>query len=94
MELVTLDNLKAVLEEYGQAVRNLYQDNLILHDRIASGDLLNSVEFRVVEGDHTYEVQLTLAEYWKFVEYDTKPHWPPVAALLEWIRVKPRPTPS
>ena len=89
MELVTLDNLKAVLEEYGQAVRNLYQDNLILHDRIASGDLLNSVEFRVVEGDHTYEVQLTLAEYWKFVEYDTKPHWPPVAAILEWIRVKP-----
>jgi len=89
MELVTLDNLKAVLEEYGQAVRNLYQDNLILHDRIASGDLLNSVEFRVVEGDHTYEVQLELAEYWKFVEYDTKPHWPPVSAILEWIRVKP-----
>ena len=47
MELVNLDNLAAVLDEFAVEVRNLYQDKLILHDRIASGDLLNSVECNV-----------------------------------------------
>ena len=39
-ELLNTENLQAVLMEYGVAVRNLYQDRLILHDRIATGDLL------------------------------------------------------
>ena len=30
-----------------------------------------------------------MADYWKFVEEDTKPHWPPLDAILSWIRVKP-----
>lgn len=89
MELINLEHVRGVLEEYAQAVRNLYQDNLIRSDRIASGDLLNSVEYRVIQDGAEYEVQLSLAEYWKHVEYDTKPHWPPVSAIREWIRVKP-----
>lgn len=89
MELINLEHVRGVLEEYAQAVRNLYQDNLIRSDRIASGDLLNSVEYRVIQDGTEYEVQLSLAEYWKYVEYDTKPHWPPVSAIREWIRVKP-----
>ena len=89
MELINLEHVRGVQEEYAQAVRNLYQDNLIRSDRIASGDLLNSVEYRVIQDGAEYEVQLSLAEYWKYVEYDTKPHWPPVSAIREWIRVKP-----
>lgn len=89
MELINLEHVRGVLEEYAQAVRNLYQDNLIRSERIASGDLLNSVEYRVIQDGAEYEVQLSLAEYWKYVEYDTKPHWPPVSAIREWIRVKP-----
>ena len=89
MELINLEHVRGVLEEYAQAVRNLYQDNLIRSDRIASGALLNSVEYRVIQDGAEYEVQLSLAEYWKYVEYDTKPHWPPVSAIREWIRVKP-----
>lgn len=89
MELINLDNVRSILEEYAQEVRNLYQDNLIRSDRIASGDLLNSVEYRVIQDGAEYEVQLSLAEYWKYVEDDTRPHWPPVNKILEWIRVKP-----
>ena len=88
-ELFNTDSLRAVLEEYAIAVRNTYQDRLILHDRIASGDLLNSVEYRVVQGDSGYEVQLDLADYWRYVEMDTAPHWPPRDAILKWIKVKP-----
>ena len=63
MELINLEHVRGVLEEYAQAVRNLYQDNLIRSDRIASGDLLNSVEYRVIQDGAEYEVQLSLAEY-------------------------------
>ena len=88
-ELLNTENLQAVLMEYGVAVRNLYQDRLILHDRIATGDLLNSVEVHVEHNGGTYEVQLDLAEYWRYVEMDTEPHWPPPSAILKWIRAKP-----
>jgi hypothetical protein len=94
-ELFNTDELAAVLQEYGVAVRNLYQDRLILHDRIASGELLNSVDnVRVEVEGTTYEVKLDLAKYWRYVEMDTEPHWPPKGALLEWIHWKismPRP---
>ena len=89
MELISFDNLRQTLEEYGQEVRNLYQDKLITNGRIASGDLLNSVEFEVEGDGQRWEGSLTLAKYWKYVENDTRPHWPPVNKILEWIRVKP-----
>jgi len=89
MELLNFDNLMAVLQEYAQEVRNLYQDNLIRNDRIATGGLLNSVEYQVMFNGVAYEVQLKLEEYWKYVEEDTKPHWPPMNKILEWISAKP-----
>lgn len=88
-ELLNTENLRAVLMEYGVAVRNLYQDRLILHDRIATGDLLNSVEVHVDYNGQAYEVKLDLASYWRYVEMDTEPHWPPPSAILKWIRAKP-----
>jgi hypothetical protein len=89
MELMNLDNIAAVLQEFAVEVRNTYQDSLIRHNRIASGDLLNSVECAVDYDGKAYTVTLTLAEYWKYVENDTRPHWPPPSAILQWISVKP-----
>lgn len=89
-ELLNTDNLQAVLMEYGIAVRNLYQDRLILHDRIATGELLNSVDNVRVEFDgQAYEVKIDLAKYWRYVEMDTSPHWPPPSAILSWVEAKP-----
>lgn len=83
------DNLYKVLEEYAIELRNKYQDNLINSDRLASGELLNSVEYIIEKDNISISVSLQLAEYWKYVEYDTKPHWPPVDKIKEWIKVKP-----
>lgn len=88
-ELITFDNLLQVLEEYGAAIRNEYQDNLINSDRIASGGLLNSVEFEVVQQGNYFKVNLNLAPYWKYLEEGTRPHFPPVSAILKWIEKKP-----
>ena len=100
MELVNLDNLAAVLDEFAVEVRNLYQDKLILHDRIASGDLLNSVECNVEYDGHTYSVTLTLQDYWKYVEEGVRgkknprspynnPGWKAYPFIYKWIEVKP-----
>lgn len=100
MELINLENVKATLEEYAQEVRNLYQDKLIRNDRIATGDLLNSVEYQVTNNGVEYEVQLTLQDYWKYVEYGllgdrnktspyNNPGWKAYPFILEWIKVKP-----
>lgn len=84
-----MPNLRAALEGYAVALRNAYQDNLIRSDRIATGGLLNSINARVESSDGSWDVIFNLAEWWKWVEDDTKPHWPPRSALLKWIQAKP-----
>lgn len=89
MELINLNRVMETLDEYAQAVRNEYQDNLIRSDRIASGDLLNSVEYHIEQNGMEYEVKLELSKYWRYVEEGTRPHFPPMNKILEWINVKP-----
>lgn len=87
--LIPLPNLEGVLRQYAGEVRELYRQHLIEADRLASETLLNSVTTEVTTDEGTYLVTMTLADYWKFVEYDTAPHWPPPSSLLQWIKVKP-----
>lgn len=78
-----------VLKEYAIELRNTLQDSYINDDRIATGDLLNSVEYIIEKDDRQIEVSLQLKEWWKYVEYDTKPHFPPPDAMLNYIKAKP-----
>jgi len=86
---LTMPHVEAVLHEYAETVRDLYKEKLVEADRLASEDLYNSVEAQVVVNGTEYLVQVRALDYWKYVEWDTKPHWPPVQALLRWVRVKP-----
>lgn len=88
-ESLAFTNLLRVLAEYGEAIRNEYQDNLIRSNRIASGDLLNNVEFEVVQDGMRFLVNLHVRKYWEYLENGTRPHLPPVSALLSWIETKP-----
>lgn len=87
---MTWENTSKVLEEYAAAVRNSYQDHLIESDKIASGELLNSCEYRIITGGTEVSVVLDLANYWKYVEYGRKAgKWPPIDKIRDWIKVKP-----
>lgn len=93
-ELIKYDHLKEVLERYAIALRNEYQDNLIRSDRVASGDLLNTVEYEVKDKKGTYTVSLRLQDYWKWVEGGRPPtqgggNGDLREAILKWIEVKP-----
>ena len=88
-DILKFDNLLAVLEEYAIAIRNQYQDNLIDNDHVASEQLLNNVNYIITKEGNEISVSLRLQDYWKYVECDTKPHFPPVDKIREWIRIKP-----
>lgn len=93
-ELFELTNTERVLWELAADMKKQYQAQLREHDRIASSELYRSVQQNVRVEGNTYIVELNLAEYWQYVEYDTKPHWPPHDVILKWIKVKkivPRP---
>ena len=90
------ENLARVLNEYGKAVEELYQHNLIEDNATASGELLNSVRYIYESGDNSYSISLSLLDYWKYVEYGRRPKgkFPPPQAIRNWIEVKaiiPRP---
>ena len=54
--------------------------------------LIDNVSTEVVNDTQgVVSVNLRLADYWKYVEYDTRPHWAPSGALLAWIKAKPIP---
>ena len=89
-KLIDLPHVQAVMEEMAIAIRNEYQDNLIRNDRIASGDLLNNIEYEITRGDFTYTIYVKMKDYWYYVENGRKAgKWPPIQNILDWIKAKP-----
>ena len=97
MELIDLSELQQVLQDLANDIRDNYKEHLQFNDRYTergvptgySQKLIDSVKTQVVVGDNAYEVTMTLNDYWKYVEDDTKPHFPPVSKILEWVEIKP-----
>lgn len=84
------ENLIEVLDEYGRAVKEKYQENLVYDDAVASGELLNSVKYIFQHNQSSFEVSLSLLDYWKYLENGRKAgKFPPINKILDWIRVKP-----
>lgn len=84
------ENLIEVLDEYGRAVKEKYQENIVYDDAVASGELLNSVKYIFQHNQSSFEVSLSLLDYWKYLENGRKAgKFPPINKILDWIRVKP-----
>ena len=89
MALFDVDNLMAVLQDLARDAEEAYKDNLRNNNHIASGALIQSIYTTIeVSGTH-YIVWMNMADMWKYVEYDTKAHWPPRDVILRWIKIKP-----
>lgn len=66
-----------------------YASAIIDSGHSASGDLALNQE-KVVSYDGRYfKISLSLEDYWKYLEEGTRPHFPPLDKIREWIRVKP-----
>lgn len=90
MELTTIQN---IINEFTDTLKSVISSN----GSNASGTLSKSIKGIVKMNGKYLTVSISLEDYWKYIEYGTNPHFPPVDKIREWIRVKPvlpRPLPS
>jgi len=88
--MIEFKHLQHAMAEYARAIEDRYKTNLANSGRRASGDLISSVNTKVIVNDNEYSIELQLADYWKYVENGRGAgKFPPVDKILEWIKVKP-----
>lgn len=86
---MNFDTLDEALDSLMNEFQYAYASKLIDTNHTASGNLaLNQKHYFVFDGRY-YRIYLQLEDYWKYLEYGTKPHFPPVDKIAEWIRIKP-----
>lgn len=73
------------MEELVNLLADAYRKNLREHT--ATGKLENFTTSYSFNGD-TFQVFFNLEDYWKYLEEGTKPHFPPINKIKQWINVK------
>ena len=93
METSTLsfDNLQIALDSFINDFIQTYKGLLIRDDKKASGNLISSLKPVTIQfKNNKYEANISIASYWKYVEYGRRPgKFPPINKILNWIKVKP-----
>lgn len=85
MDTLDLTTIKDITDSFVNELKAKLESN----GTNATGDLSKSIK-GIVKFDGKYlTVSIRLNEYWRFVEYGTNPHFPPVDAIKKWISVKP-----
>lgn len=54
----------------------------------ASGNLQDSASYKCTFDGKSLEIWFNIPEYWLYLENGTKPHFPPISAIEDWITVK------
>lgn len=76
------------LRELSQQLLDLYKKNVRDENHSASGNLIRNASYQLSYNGKCFELVFFLPEYWKYLEYGTKPHYPPIAPIEEWVKVK------
>lgn len=78
------DEIKSIcrdlLEKYKDAIDNT--------GHTASGNLARTATYRCEFDGRYFSLIFELEEYWKYLEYGTKPHFPPISDIERWVTVK------
>ena len=67
----------------------LYKSAIEDSGHSASHQLMDTASFDISVDDRYFTVYFNLQQYWQYLENGTKPHFPPISAIEQWIRVKP-----
>ena len=85
MDKLELTTIKAITDNFVVELKNKIDSN----GTNASGDLSKSIKGIVKQNGKYIVISIQLHDYWKYIEYGTKPHFPPLDAIKKWISVKP-----
>lgn len=84
-----LDNLTHTIDEMCRELLQEYVSNLRSNGHEATGELANSATYDLNVSGNAIQITISLAEYWKYVEYGRRPgKFPPPDAILNWITTK------
>lgn len=88
---INYDLITTILNKYGEEIVNEYRRLLYINNNNASGNLGNTIRYITLDNGDTYELEMVLAEQWKYLEYGRKPNskMPPIQDIKDWIKIKP-----
>ena len=82
------------LNDFGKFIITTYKSQLEA-EQMNNGELYRTISYSVSTGNSGWVISVSLADYWKYIEYGRRPgKMPPVSAIENWIKVKqilPRP---
>lgn len=76
------------LNDFGKFIITNYKSQLEA-EQMNNGELYRTISYSVSTGNSGWVISVSLADYWKYVEYGRRPgKMPPVSAIENWIKVK------
>ena len=76
------------LNDFGKFIITNYKSQLEA-EQMHNGELYNKISYSVSTDSSGWAISVSLADYWKYVEYGRRPgKMPPVSAIENWINVK------
>ena len=76
------------LNDFGNFIITTYKSQLEA-EQMNNGELYRTISYSVSTGNSGWVISVSLANYWKYVEYGRRPgKMPPVSAIENWINVK------
>ena len=76
------------LNDFGKVIIDNYKSQLEA-EQMNNGELYRTISYSVSTGNSGWVISVSLAEYWKYIEYGRRPgKMPPVSAIENWINVK------
>lgn len=76
------------LNDFGNFIITNYKSQLEA-EQMNNGELYRTISYSVSTGTGGWVISVSLADYWKYVEYGRRPgKMPPVSAIENWINVK------
>ena len=76
------------LNDFGNFIITNYKSQLEA-EQMNNGELYRTISYSVSTGTGGWVISVSLADYWKYVEYGRRPgKMPPVSAIEHWINVK------
>ena len=76
------------LNDFGNFIITNYKSQLEA-EQMNNGELYRTISYSVSTVNSGWVISVSLADYWKYVEYGRRPgKMPPVSAIENWINVK------
>ena len=76
------------LNDFGNFIITNYKSQLEA-EQMNNGELYRTISYSVSTGNSGWVISVSLADYWKYIEYGRRPgKMPPVSAIENWIKVK------